>query len=357
MHLARVVARSEPPASGAVLRRWLRWRLTAAGLALGITAVGAAVWSADTAVAIALVLLVATWLIGALTEFLNHFFRGLSRTDIESTIALVSRLVTLVAGAAALAWRPTLMPFAAALLLTAVLTFAVSLRTAARLTGSALLARIEPGPAHRRREFLRDVAPVGVGVVLSALYFRVDVLLLQHWRGAEAVGAYSAVFRLIEALRLFPAAALAVALPELCRAESTRPMIRLATRLGGGAVVLAGAIWLAAGWLIPFCFGPAFADAVPAFRILLIAFPLMTLNYALTTQLVAWDRHRAYAALCAAALVLNVALNARLIPAQSIVGAAWTTVWTEVWLTLGCTIALAGFSERRTPGLSQVASS
>jgi len=36
-----------------------------------------------------------------------------------------------------------------------------------------------------------------------------------------------------------------------------------------------------------------------------------------------------------------VALNARLIPASGIVGAAWTTVFTEVVMTAGCLYALA----------------
>ena len=45
-----------------------------------------------------------------------------------------------------------------------------------------------------------------------------------------------------------------------------------------------------------------------------MAFPLMSLNYALTHQLIGWHGHRAYAAMCALALVFNVALNVKLIP-------------------------------------------
>jgi len=68
----------------------------------------------------------------------------------------------------------------------------------------------------------------------------------------------------------------------------------------------------------------------------------MSLNYALTHQLIGWQRQRAYWVLCAVALVFNVALNARLIPELSIVGAAWTTVWTELLLTAGCAALLWG---------------
>jgi O-antigen/teichoic acid export membrane protein len=356
IHLARSVARSDVGSSGWIVRRWLTWRAVAAVVALGVAGALVAVWSADGQVVLPLVLLIATWLCSAMTEFLNHLFRGLSRTDVESTVTGVSRIATLVAGAGALAWHPTLMSLALALLPVAALTLFVTAKAAMRLTRGCLNP-ISTNRTGRWREFAGQVAPIGAGIVLSALYFRIDVILLERWQGAAAVGSYTAVFRMIEALRLFPAAALAVALPALCQATSTRPMTRLAVQWGGAALVLSGMLWLTAGWLVPLTYGRRFADAVPAFRVLLLAFPLMTLNYVLTTQLVAWDRHRAYAALCGVALVVNVAVNARLIPELSAAGAAWATLWTEVFLTAGCAWALSGHQVRRLSGLRGVAAS
>ena len=42
--------------------------------------------------------------------------------------------------------------------------------------------------------FARDVWPIGAGIVLSALYFRIDVFLVQWWAGTELVALYNAVF-------------------------------------------------------------------------------------------------------------------------------------------------------------------
>jgi O-antigen/teichoic acid export membrane protein len=142
-------------------------------------------------------------------------------------------------------------------------------------------------------------------------------------------------------VELAAAAVLAVALPALCRATTTGPLLRLSAGLTVAATALAAVLWLAGGTLVPLLFGGAYAASVPAFRILLLAFPLMSLNYALTHQLIGWQGHRAYAAACAAALAFNLALNLRMIPAAGILGAAWTTVWTEVVITLVCGIALA----------------
>jgi O-antigen/teichoic acid export membrane protein len=201
-------------------------------------------------------------------------------------------------------------------------------------------ARGAASAADAAREWLRDVMPIGVGIVLSALYFRIDVLLVDFWNGADAVALYNAVFRLVEALRLFPAAVIAVALPVICRATNARPLAQVSAIVTTAAVAASAILSVVAPWLVPFLYGTSYAPAVPAFRILLLAFPLMSLNYALTHQLIGWSGHRAYAWICAAALVFNVGLNALLIPAYSIAGAAWSTVWTEVLLSGGCILAL-----------------
>jgi O-antigen/teichoic acid export membrane protein len=144
----------------------------------------------------------------------------------------------------------------------------------------------------------------------------------------------------VDALRLFPAAVLAVVLPSLVRDTGTGSLFQVSAGLTGFAVGVTLALWPLAGWLVTLVYGGAYAEAVPAFRILLLSFPLMSLNYALTHQLIGWQRHRAYAAICGMALVFNLASNARLIPALSIVGAAWATVGTELVVTFGCAAVL-----------------
>jgi len=275
-----------------------------------------------------------------LVEFLHYFYRGLSRSDVESSLTLVQRAGTLVCGVAALVWRPDVSVLALAMLIPAAATLAGSLRIARGFAPGDAAGGASSG------SFLRDVFPIGAGIVLSALYFRIDVFLVDWWRGAEAVGLYNAVFRLVDALRLFPAAALAVALPSLCRARDARPLARISLGVTAFAIATSVVLWSAAGWIVPLLYGDRYAAAVPAFRILILSFPLLSLNYALTHQLIGWDGQRTYAAICAAALVGNVALNARLIPLLSIDGAAWATLGTEAIVTLGCAAAIAASTRR-----------
>jgi O-antigen/teichoic acid export membrane protein len=204
-------------------------------------------------------------------------------------------------------------------------------------------------------EFVRDVAPIGAGIVLSALYFRIDVFLLEAWRGTETVGRYNAVFRLVEALRLFPAALVAVMLPTLVRAAGPAPLLRMSAALTAFGVAVAVVLQAAAERLVPMLYGTGFIEAVPAFRILAAAFPLMALNYALTHQVIGWNGHRAYAALCLSALIFNVALNSQLIPAWSMNGAAWSTLATEALLAAGCIGILARARARGPAATAAVA--
>lgn len=338
LHLARTIAqRRDSPER--LLRRWLRVRLwTAAATYVA----GAGLLSATGLAGpytLALWLLTLVYGLNGIVEFLHYFYRGLSRSDIESTLTLCQRGGTLAAALAALWWRPDVTVLAVALSVPAVATLAYSAWLAARM---AAAAGSPPSAvaSTTAEEFLRAVAPIGMGIVLSALYFRIDVFLIEWWKGTAAVGLYSAVFRLVEALRLFPAAALAVTLPMLCRATNARPLLNLSAAVTGFALVATAILWLAAGRLVPLIYGDAYAVAVPAFQILMLSFPLMSLNYVLTHQLIGWNGHRAYALLGAAALVVNVVINTRLIPALSIVGAAWSTLLTEVVLTTGCLTVL-----------------
>jgi len=136
--------------------------------------------------------------------------------------------------------------------------------------------------------------------VLSALYFRIDIFLLQWWSGTTQVALYNAVFRLVDALRLFPAAVLAVALPSLVTARDRGPLARVSIAVTGFAVACTAVLWAIAPWIVSTLYGEDYVAAVPAFRILMLSFPLLSVNYALTHQLIGWGGERLYAAICAA---------------------------------------------------------
>ena len=355
MHLARETAR-RPGQSRQLLIEVLRLRAGLAYLAATMIAfftpeIVPGNWKMQ------FVLIVFAQLTGAIIDTIAHYFRGVGRSEIESTIHAGYRLLTLVLAVAVLWWSPRLDLLGAAMLLPAVIAIVVSMFFAFRLpihlkvdtTGTPPDGWCPPSGGLTPATFFKDVLPLGAGVLLSALYFRIDVYFIEQWHGLEAVGGYNAVFRLVEALRLLPAAVMAVTFPMLVQTTDTRLVQRIGAALAIAGLAIAVFCALGASFIVPSIYGAPYLYAAPAFAMLAFALPLFFLNYALTHQVIGWDGQRAYLAIAGLALAANVAANFALVPSQGMIGAAIATLLTEVVVTGGCLYALVhrGGSARR----------
>ena len=226
-------------------------------MGLGVAAVAAGLMIGSmlvpTPLLAAFVLIVNAQLLNAVVETLSHAHRGLGRTNIESGLVVAQRGVTGIVALAVLVWWLSLPSLALALAIPPALALFASLWIARGLapadaTGSAEIS-LSPG------RFMREAAPIGVGILLSAVYFRCDVYFLQFWSGLETVGVYNAAFRIVEALRLFPAAVLAVAFPALCNAGDGRPLKRLILLVAVCGTIVAIAVYAAAPILLNTLYG------------------------------------------------------------------------------------------------------
>jgi O-antigen/teichoic acid export membrane protein len=333
----RMAGLANAPIPFAAIASVMRVRM---GLGIAALAIGVAIGSmlAPTTLLAAFVLIVAAQLLNAIVETLSHAYRGLGRTNIESGLVVAQRGVTAVAALTALALWPSLPSLALALAIPPALALLASLGIAQGLAQASKSDSVENTLGSGR--IMREAAPVGVGILLSAVYFRCDVYFLQLWSGLETVGVYNAAFRIVEALRLFPAAVLAVAFPALCNAADSRPLKRLVVVVGVAGTMTAIAVYAAAAILLNTLYGVRFMEAAAALRILAMALPLFFVNYALTHQVIAWDGQRAYLAITAIALVANLVANTLLIPTGGMVGAATATLMTELTVAAGCAVAL-----------------
>jgi O-antigen/teichoic acid export membrane protein len=233
-----------------------------------------------------------------------------------------------------LAVAPSLLALAIALAIPPLIALLVSAAIASRIT------REGPRFVLTRHTFVSQVAPLGAGVLLSALYFRIDVYFLERYYDLSVVGYYNAAYRLVDAVRLFPAAGLAVAYPALCAATSLAALKRISLILAAGAMLIASSIYATAPALLVFVYGAAFGTAASALQALALSIPFFFVNYALTYQLIAWDRQNAYLAVAATALMVNVVANVLLIPGREMIGAAYSTLITEMVVCAGCVVSL-----------------
>jgi O-antigen/teichoic acid export membrane protein len=335
MYLATQVAQAQAsgrpvyPIARAVLRRRAEFALIAT-----VVAMAGSVALVPRTAFVAFTLIVLHQLFGAMLDTLAHAFRGLGRTDVESTLSLAHRGAVALGALTLLSLSPGLLGLSVALAVPPV---------AALLVGHALIRRLTAdGPPFvlTRSRMLAEVAPLGLGVLLSALYFRCDVYFLEYFHSVETVGVYNASFRIVDALRLFPAAALAVAYPVLCAATDERPLRRLSAWLLAASAVVAGALYVSAPGLLVLVYGTPFEAGAQALQILAWCLPLFYVNYAVTYQIIAWSGERAYLAIASAALLANLTGNALLIPDGGMTGAALSTLLTEVVVLLGGAVVL-----------------
>jgi O-antigen/teichoic acid export membrane protein len=61
----------------------------------------------------------------------------------------------------------------------------------------------------------KKVWPLAVVFILSAIYFRIDMMMLEVMKGEKAVGIYSAAYKLVEFLSIIPGTVTVAALPGL----------------------------------------------------------------------------------------------------------------------------------------------
>ncbi|MFC4161766.1 oligosaccharide flippase family protein [Chitinimonas lacunae] len=174
----------------------------------------------------------------------------------------------------------------------------------------------------------------------TAVYFRIDIVLLRHCGIPDAdIGRYAAAYRLFEGGVLLLAPAATVFFRELrLRWQdplALRPVLRRAL-VGVTLVALLGAMlgfWLAP-WVLRLAYGPGYEAAAPLLGWLLLAFLLVAPNYVLTQAAVALNRERLYALAVCVAAVVNIGLNLWLLPQVGVVGAAWASIGTELCLLL-----------------------
>ncbi len=186
------------------------------------------------------------------------------------------------------------------------------------------------------RRLLGEAVPLTAGAAFVTLYYRIDSVMLGSLDTDVAVGRYAVAYKFVDLMHFVPSALGIAILAPLAATWKTDPD-RFATSLDSGLRLLAVAaggslvgFWLHADDIIELLYGPSFAVAGDATRLVVTAEAFGFFSAAAITALVAAGRHRVYPLITLTGLVVNVATNSVLIPRSSFEGAAVATVVTEV---------------------------
>ncbi len=272
----------------------------------------------------------------AFSGVLSAALRGRERMGLYLIFSLVTA-ATLVVGAVLVVQRSGGL-FGLALA-------TVASQTLGALAAALLVARLRPELGWRLTRpsgtLVRSVAQAGL--VLAALMVttlvlgRLGTLSLSLLDGDAATGFYSAAARLVEGLKMVPAAVLGALFPVMARGAGNagaathldHTLRRMLAAAGVGTVIVALMTGFLAKPIIALLYGPGYAPSAAVLSVLVWALPFSVIALSLSFRLVAAGNERVVLTVLLPALTLAALLMAWLITHNGLMGAAIGSVLAE----------------------------
>jgi PST family polysaccharide transporter len=217
-------------------------------------------------------------------------------------------------------------------------------QTAVALLALFFLARL-PGffphwqtSAGRVFRLARLSAPIAALAALSLLYQKLSILQLSALAGVAATGWFSAALRMVEASKLGHLSLFGALFPAMSRSkaspgEATQPWHSVFSASWKLLILFAGTgsllLFVLAGWLVPFFYGPSFAPGIPALRTLAWLLVPYTLSAYLSLDMLAAGREKQIGVALLGSLAVLAALNLAWIKPYGMLGASLATLLAE----------------------------
>jgi O-antigen/teichoic acid export membrane protein len=128
----------------------------------------------------------------------------------------------------------------------------------------------------RNRDYWKLVITIGFTNLIIVIAMRIDIFIVEHFVGIEALGVYAAAISLASAFPLLANALMNVyvvrAAQEKGRPVFLQTLVRQQIKYFLPVIALGSVVALVSPYLVPFIFGLKFVPSVAIFNILLIAF-------------------------------------------------------------------------------------
>jgi O-antigen/teichoic acid export membrane protein len=333
----REIAR-DPSSEGDVLGSVLVARLGMGVVAVALTLTVMAVLGADAEVLAAAGVISLLYFTEALLSVVIVFHVRVQQ-QYEAFVRVVIEAIETTTVLILIAHQASLVELVAAQVAAATIGVALALALARRRLGYL------PRPRRSGASGLfREAVPVGLALLLAAVYLKIPSVLLVNLRSSAEAGLYGAAYQPIEYLLLSAAVVINVLLPMLAQSHRSSPERFGQLYQGGSEVMLAGTIPVACLMvvggpvLVRTAFGAEFAGSAAPLRLLGLALVPMVLSFWLSVVLLSGGHQRITLAYDLLALVVTVALCFALIPSYGAAGAAMVILLSSL-VVLGCALA------------------
>jgi len=286
---------------------------------------------------IAFALLALALVPGNVSAALTALFNAWERIEVPAIVSVGTNLARVTLSTAALLMGGGIVGLAAvALLLNGVTVVALVI-----VTRRALRVRLS-GPVPRDLPaMLGESLPLLVNHILVTVFFRIDVLMLQVFRGSETVGYYSTAYKWLDGFLIVPSTFTFAVYPALSRyAQQAGDGLRTAYEVSARILLTLGvpiavAIAALSGDLILLLGGSAYyPQSAQALAILICFLPFSYLNGLTQYALIAVDRQRFITLAFVISATFNVVANLIFIPRDGLYAASAITVASEIVLMI-----------------------
>ncbi len=311
---------------------WGSFLLVRAALAvpaLAVAMIGVVVVQRDTAGALALASLSIPFVAA---RFFDPLYQVFGRPWFSTFTLGIYAVTTIVFNAAAALWHPTLGAFLGAYIGANILYVAAALGFAIRIVTPAL--RADRGLIART---VRLATPIGISALLTILNSRANLMFIEYWIGADALAVYGAAARILDLAVNLEILVLAPLIPVFSRLATNHDrLVAIYRQAFLSLLTLSLPVLVVCPYLsrplMTTLFGFAYAGAAGVLNLLaavglLAAFALLN-SFALLSLNVT----RFALANTGTAVIVNLLLNALLVPRLGIAGAAWAQIGSELLL-------------------------
>lgn len=289
----------------------------------------------DTTLALWLFLL--SILPSSLSASLAFLFNAFEKFEYRVAVDVMTRFISISLGVIALLLGYGIVGLGVVSILTNLVTLAAFYILVRR---TLFVPRFEPDKGLVRRMFFESY-PLMLNNLLSSLFFRIDVFILQPLKGDTDLGYYSTAYKFIDALNVIPSNFTLAIFPALTRmADSAKDgmlrafVLSLKLLLWIALPITTGTIFVSRE-LIGLIGGEGFLPhSAIALQILIWFLPFSFINSVTHYVLIALGQQRFLTKAFLAGVAFNVIANLAAIPSFGYVGAAFVTILSEVVLLI-----------------------
>ncbi len=185
---------------------------------------------------------------------------------------------------------------------------------------------------------MHQAAPFAIAGIAVKIYSYTDSLLIQAFHGEHSVGIYAVAYKLTYALQFLPLTFTAALYPALsnawarqAHAELRESFVGSLRLMGAISFPLAAALSALADPIIRTVYGSAYLATIPVLQILPWVLIPIFLDFPVGSLLNASHRAHLKTTAMVATMLVNVVLNAVLVPTMGPLGSAWAAVF-SFWL-------------------------